>query len=192
MTRNLLHLVVILLGTIPSQLANAQESEAKFNRQQFFGWGGIAARCVGEDLPVIERFCSAIARELDFLTATAKIPFIYTGRPKNLLGHLMKVSEAGIKNPLHLRIIVAATKGDDVAALHAQLAAGAFYSDAVETGANKTKPEHYPKSGEFIIWGGGGIVKGPTDELAESLADSFKGFIKEFVTLYIKYRKPIE
>jgi hypothetical protein len=59
--------------------------------------------------------------------------------------------------------------------------------------ANEREPEHYAKSGDLVIWESRTVIgTGPANDLAKSVADRLKGEVKEFVTLYIKHRKPIE
>jgi hypothetical protein len=124
------------LGVGPTaQLAAVQSDEQRENDfwdKSFLEWGGIAARCDGQAIAAIVRLCEEIARELDFLTATAKIPFVYTGQ-SNILQHYMKVTEAQIENPIQVEIHAAATKESDVIGLYGRLVAGSFYTDAVES-----------------------------------------------------------
>ena len=188
MMRNLLFLVVMLV-TIPA-LAQMSKEEQLFWEQNLLGWDGIAARCHGPPFPHVDLICEAVVQEVDFLTATAKIPFVYTGR-SNQFTHRRKAHKAGIKNAIDLDIRAHASRGDFIG-IYGQLSAGSFYIDAVETGAKKNKPEHRPKSGEFVIWDRRAISQGPVDEVSNDIADTLKGFAKEFITLYIKYRKPIE
>lgn len=184
-------LIPLLLASTQA-LAQTPDYEQKFWQKSLLGWGGIALRCIAEEIKEVTAICDAAAQEADFLTATAKIPFVYTGR-STAIEHYQRISNSDLKHPitLSIKIVQAGFDGNRGVTAYAEISAGDFYIDAVEAGAQETEPTYRPKSGQLEIWLDGVIAYGPADYVKSELIEKLKSFTKEFVTNYIKYRKPM-
>ncbi|MGE7368320.1 hypothetical protein ACQKKX_04515 [Neorhizobium sp. NPDC001467] len=177
---------VLVASTLSTAFAQEDDEERAFIIKQFKGWTGILLRCEpnSQHKAIADAICQSASAEFNYLAENSEIPHRIS---KDENSFQMYLNAGKLGTPLILELETLATTGaGGLTAVHVNLEARRFYSNAIEQDARPDNPESVPRGGDLVLWEHPMIASGYGEqnvvrEMAPYVNDNIKSFFAQFL-----------